>query len=192
MTNLNVSKMLHIYFFVFSSLHLTLQQEDRIYWSEKQKLTWFDFLGNSMDKTELAAYTISGISFSPVVKGDSLILSVVCYFDRNNSTVKPECLTSHILNHEQKHFDLTEIYARKLRKSILEYKFNKQTLKVDLANLFNKALDELDKEQDIYDAETRHSKEKEEQLKWDQKIKDQLKYLQNYSDSKIKTVITIQ
>ena len=192
MSNFILIKIINIYLIFFACLNVYCQQPDKILWTEKQKLTWDDFLGSSANESKTSATTSSGISYTPIIKADSLTLLVECYFEKKESFVKPECLTAHILNHEQKHFDMTEIFARKLRKSFLEYKFNRRTLKVDLTNMFNKILDELDTKQDLYDAETWHSKEKEEQLRWDKKIQNELKSLEKYSDSKIKTTMKIE
>ena len=40
--------------------------------------------------------------------------------------------TDYILRHEQGHFDIAEIFARKLNKKMSEYKFNKTTYQKDL------------------------------------------------------------
>ena len=45
--------------------------------------------------------------------------------------------TDYILKHEQGHFDIAEIFARKLNKKMSEYKFNKTTYKTDLKNIYD-------------------------------------------------------
>jgi len=47
--------------------------------------------------------------------------------------------TDYLLNHEQRHFDIAEIFARKLRKELEEYTFNKNNLK-EIENLYKKYL----------------------------------------------------
>lgn len=84
------------------------------------------------------------------------------------------------LNHEQKHFDLNEIYARKIRRMFI--------LNCTLKNINNISdsidtyLDECERQQDIYDKETAHSVITEMQKKWDVKIQKMLVELDNYKE----------
>ena len=82
--------------------------------------------------------------------------------------------TDYILNHEQGHFDIAEIFARKLNKKMSEYQFNKTTYKNDLKNIYDGITTEKEVFQDQYDKETDHSRKKEQQAEWLKKIEKML------------------
>lgn len=85
----------------------------------------------------------------------------------------------YALNHEQRHFDITEVYARKATAAFKEYKYNRKTVKDDINRIFNSFLEEQYKVQLLYDKETKHSLNISKQKEWDAKID---KWLQEYEN----------
>ena len=85
--------------------------------------------------------------------------------------------------HEQGHFDLAELFARKLRKAYAEYKFNAQTVGKDIDNLFILNRKERTNMDILYDKETDFSRNRKQQLFWNKKIKDELDNLLRYTSS---------
>ena len=79
------------------------------------------------------------------------------------------------LIHEQRHFDIVEIYARKFNN---EYSDEKIRAKVNQDALQFKRFHEMEKEineiQARYDKETNHSQNRLEQVRWNEWIKKQL------------------
>lgn len=71
------------------------------------------------------------------------------------------------------HWDISEIYARKLRTALSKYRPRK-SYKTDLNEIFQKIESERRKLQKQYDRETNHGINKEEQARWYIKIKEQL------------------
>jgi len=86
-----------------------------------------------------------------------------------------------LLLHEQKHFDLTEVYARKIRKQYASIKNPCNYELDDLAEIYNVYLEELQVMQNQYDIETDHGIKKYEQKIWNEKIERALQNLSNYS-----------
>ena len=84
--------------------------------------------------------------------------------------------------HEQLHFDITELYARKFRRRISNNTFTK-----DIASELNKLYGTIDKEleqtQNKYDSETEHSINTTMQEKWSNYVKAELKKLAKYKSS---------
>lgn len=135
-----------------------------------QRLSWADFKGRpdgsgvSMAATEMRLKTNKiGMTF---------------YFKASASFIPQKSFTTtqsdNVLNHEQLHFDITELYARKINQSIQKFQgcgyveYKKVYLIYDsLCILWNK-------EQDRYDAETNHSLNEEKQCEWERKINSQL------------------
>ena len=85
--------------------------------------------------------------------------------------------------HEQGHFNIAELFARKLRKAYAVYKFNVQTVGKDIDKLF--ILNKLERtEMDMeYDKETNFSRNRKEQLLWNKKIEIELNNLTKYASS---------
>jgi hypothetical protein len=88
--------------------------------------------------------------------------------------------TDYLLNHEQIHFDMGEVFCRKMRKQYKEKPFPNSTFAQEASKLYNKILKEYNDEQKLYDKETNHSINKEKQAAWDIKVANQLKELEKF------------
>ncbi|MBK7128042.1 MAG: DUF922 domain-containing protein [Crocinitomicaceae bacterium] len=158
----------------------TERDKNYVYWDERQ-VSWDDFKGKVPSSSPYEAITWSAIRFSYGGIGDELNITVETIFDPKQSW-KTKNVNDHILNHEQRHFDITEVFARILRKDLLEKNFSKyETLDDEISKLFQTNFDDCEKMQDKYDAETDHSKNKEIQTTWDQKISHMLDSLNDWS-----------
>lgn len=145
------------------------QYETRIEWSANRKLTWDDFKGNPDKKNfpTTLALTNSGIGYESGINmfKDGKVF-VQSFFYTNLSWVVPEGRTAYVLRHEQIHFDITEIYTRKLRKDFAEAKItSKDAVKAEA--IFNKVFSEMSKRQERYDEETKRGDKKETQENWE-------------------------
>ena len=89
--------------------------------------------------------------------------------------------TDYILSHEQGHFDIAEIFARKLHKEMSKYRFNKKTYQKDLKKIYDAVTEEKTEIQNNYDRETNHSINKREQAEWLKKIKEMLEEYEEFS-----------
>jgi predicted secreted Zn-dependent protease len=105
--------------------------------------------------------------------------TITCHFSKSKSWVLHK--TDHILAHEQGHFDIAEVFARKLNKQMSSYVFNKNTYKTELRNIYQGILDEKEALQNQYDAETNHSINKEKQAEWLIKIQTMLEEYKGYA-----------
>lgn len=167
---------------------LCIQEEPVRSWQEDYKLSWTDFKGKPQNIGSAVAVTASGITFGFSIKerGSDVIgftTNVEAHFYPEQSWYKPERATNHVLGHEQLHYDITELYARKFRKEISRLQVS-NAIKKELQDLHKTILKALAQTQDAYDSETDFSRQVENQLKWQQKIDLELK---NLSDFKSKT-----
>lgn len=158
-----------------------------ISWQENKSLTWKDFKGKPKLNSHAVAETASGISFGfSVKKTNNIVVSfsteVNTYFYPENSWVNPDRATPYILGHEQLHFDITELFARKFRKDISELKVS-NSVKDQLQILYQNNQEELGVMQRQYDLETNHSKNPEIQNKWQLYIKEELNKLSKYKST---------
>ena len=61
--------------------------------------------------------------------------------------------TDYILSHEQGHFDITEIFARKLNEALQNYTFNKKTFRRDINSIYQSIVEQKEEYQKTYDEE---------------------------------------
>jgi len=147
--------------------------ENIIPWSTSRKLVWADFKASPDGTSSNAALTNAKIVFNYGHNGKILKFNVRCGFDKNKSWARIK--NDYILEHEQKHFDIAELYARKLYKALTEYQFKEKTVDKDLNAIYQKVMQEHFTTQAEYDSQTDHSLKQEEQKKWDEKIEQELK-----------------
>lgn len=169
-------------FLPFASIAQEETEEELIHWSDAQRLTWKDYKGqvdrNSGAAASTATYLGIDYNFSP----RGLTYKITCSFSKNKSWGLHK--TDYILSHEQAHFDIAEIFARKLNKKMIAYKFDRKNYKSDLRKIYEEVLNEKDEMQNKYDEETNHSINKEKQDEWLKKIRGMLVDLETYKEYK--------
>ncbi len=163
----------------FSILGLDNSQDyETIAWSPEIKLTWKDFKGEAPSNDRAAATTASGISYqfaTNSIDGEiELDYEVSTFFYPNKSWYQPNLCDSVILSHEQLHFDISELFARKMRSRLASGTFT-QNVKSEVKIIYKKILEELEEFQNLYDDQTNFSRDLEQQLIWNNKIEEALK-----------------
>lgn len=153
-------------------------------WRESYKLSWSDFKGEPNYEVSASAITAYGISFRfSITEKDAHIMSftteVLCHFYPEKSWYKPDERSDTLLKHEQLHFDITELHARKLRYAIAELKVSK-SLKKELKTLNNRVNKALTAMQKRYDDETNYSRNDESQIKWQTFVSEELEKLSQF------------
>lgn len=96
---------------------------DSIAWSAKRALVWSDYGGRPEVTSPAAAMTVYRLSYEDQCALDRYSFSVTSLFQPAQSWVKTSAITSAdsgrgLLIHEQGHFDLSEVGARKLRRAL--------------------------------------------------------------------------
>jgi len=159
------------------SVSVFAQEEEVIPWSAERKLQWSDFKGTYLKTEWAAATTASGISYSfkTFEKDDQWYLDfkVNCEFFPQKSWYQPKLCDSLILSHEQLHFDIAELHARKMRKRIASTTFTKN-VKKEVREIYKDILKELMIFQNKYDRETNFSRDRPKQLLWNKMIAEAL------------------
>ncbi len=145
------------------------------------KLVWTDFTGKIDQGSSMNAYTyynlstkISSIQFL----GDSVLMQgfeVIVELDPNKTWAKPDRLSDKLLEHEQGHFNLGILCMKEIVEKYKQTRFTKNNYSTQIRNL----LDEVSKKyKDLgtkYDEETNHSKNLEQQIKWNNFFTEQFK-----------------
>lgn len=156
------------------------KNEGLINWNSVHRLTWNDYKGKPDPESGAAATTTSYLGIEYNFVNNNITYKISCLFSQGKSWGLHK--TDHILGHEQGHFDITEIFARKLNKKTGEYKFNKNTYQQDLQKIYKDIIDEKETVQSQYDNETDYSRNKDKQAEWLKKIAKMLDDLKDYDD----------
>ncbi|MBC7828184.1 MAG: DUF922 domain-containing protein [Chitinophagaceae bacterium] len=162
------------------SMLLSTTQANLIEWSADRKLTWKDFKASPDKNSTNAALTSSSINIEFGFSNSGLKHNIKCRFDQNLSWGRIK--NDYILAHEQGHFDIAEIHARKLHKALKTYKFNSRTVSKDVNGIYVGIMKEHHSYQSLYDAETDFSRNPEKQNYWHDKIGQTLDSLQNFAN----------
>ncbi len=157
---------------------VSAQEYSTIIWNTSEKLTWENFKGKIPENSRAAATTASGVTYkysAQKVDGKLKVkFNVSAYFYPQKSWYNPSVCDSLILSHEQLHFDISELYARKLKAKLDATTFTHGSLKKEVKSIYNAVMKELNNFQNLYDKETNFSRNIEEQLRWNKKIKKTL------------------
>ena len=174
--------------FLFSFLLLglfQLQAQEKLEWTE-EKLTWKDFEAKPNRQSQFLANTNSGFSytwgFGMQASKPIFTYEVHAYFYPEQSWVKKGKETPTLLAHEQLHFDISELYARKMRKWLSA--FQPKTIneaKIELKKIHTQVEAERVKMQKAYDKETNHGVLPEEQKRWQKEVNQALELLAEFS-----------
>ena len=160
------------------SMLLSSTQANLIEWSPDRKLTWKDFKAMPDKNSTNAALTSSSINIEFGYSNSALKYNIKCRFDQNLSWGRIK--NDYILSHEQGHFDIAEIHARKLNKLLKAYKFNNRTISKDVNKIYDTVMKEHHAFQSQYDLETNYSRDPAQQNVWKDKIEEKLQDLEEY------------
>lgn len=158
------------------------KNEEFLQWDPNYKLTWEDYKANPDPGSEAAATTTTYLGIEYNINRNQFTYRIQCRFSKNRSWGLHK--TNYILAHEQGHFDIAEVYARKLNREMSNYRFNKSTYQEDLKAIYQRLMEEKDAMQEMYDRETNHSINRKKQAEWQVKISDMLDAYQEYAQYK--------
>lgn len=156
-----------------SGMAQTACSQDTLFWSPGYKLAWMDFKGKPGPASRHLATTFSGIAYTYRLSNKAITYKVVAFFDRNKSWKKP-AVTDEILRHEQGHFDITQIFARKLEKEFANLAAPHKITGKQLEVIAEKIIKDKNACQQLYDTETGFGRKLMEQQRWEKLIASQL------------------
>jgi hypothetical protein len=148
-------------------------------WTGRRPLTWADFQGQLPRESPAAAETAYTLLHGVRCTGAAFEFRVVAAFRPDHSWVRPDILkrptdSARALRHEQTHFDLTEVHARRLRRYFTELVAPCRTSNSDLSDVAERYVRDEANAQAQYDGETDHGRKAAEQLRWDKEVDGQL------------------
>ncbi len=149
-------------------------------WSENRPLAWADYQGTPDASSSSAASTSTLVQVQYGFKNQTVDFHIRCCFSPTRSWGLHK--DDYILSHEQGHFDISELFARKLCSKLRDYSFNPSTYQKDLDRIYNSVMKERQEMQDQYDRETNHSIDRTAQAAWKKKIAGLLRDFSAYAN----------
>jgi len=161
---------------IFCSSHLD-SACDLIYWDENRPLVWSDFKGIPDSLVLINGRLPSAVSttYIEVQLDSSGNYYVNTIFEQSESWVTNK--SEMLLSHEQGHFDLTEIYSRKLRKLILD---SLNSPSFDINRAYIESIDSMDYVHNLYDKQTAYGSIDVMNKNWQSVIYNRLIELNDY------------
>ncbi|WP_379969461.1 hypothetical protein [Epilithonimonas sp. UC225_85] len=154
--------------------------QDKIFWNENRKLVWSDFQSQTKPNTSrAAATTFCGISYllnSPTKKFTDKQVKIESFFIPSKSWAHPEHKTDLVLMHEQSHFDIAELFARRFRKRISDKTLDAKSLQ----KYYDEIYDGYKDYQQDYEQVTQNGRIREKQFEYSQKISKEIEELSDF------------
>ena len=150
-----------------------ISSDPNLVWTyeEHPVLSWDDFRGVPPDGSNRAASVNSGLSYSFKNTYENGILKDLDiqvksgFYPELSWKMDLKESSKDLLAHEQLHWDITNLFALKLRAAYKKYRPVKN-IKKEVAFIFNKFEKDRAAMQAQYDRDTKHGLDKEAQLKW--------------------------
>ncbi|MEO1053836.1 MAG: DUF922 domain-containing protein [Bacteroidota bacterium] len=177
-----------VIFFILTFFCLvSLAQEqsiDTVFWNSDIRLRQSDFLASpdtsSVELKDKKAVSSVEIVASGFWEQGLPNFTVRALFLRYESWFIETLYIDRILDHEQLHFDITELYARKIRCKIRELR----RMKCKEVKIYISAIQELLEERLVfdknYDRLTNHGRNFDVQMSWNENVKKELESLEKY------------
>jgi hypothetical protein len=163
------------------------ESKGQIEWNEYYDLTWEDFQGSPTVESIGDAGTVVLIKARPFFIKDQIQYEVEALFSREKSWSRGK--SDALLKHEQLHFDIAELYARKIRRMIIEMRERGVKDIREYNAAIRELLEKSNEADQRYDLETLHGALLKKQAIWEKKVQEQLMGLKDYK--KRKRIITV-
>lgn len=151
---------------------------DQVAYRPDRPLHIDDFKGKP-DKLSVAlAATYSGFALQYELSGDygsrKAIVTLLPYFDKTKSWMKPAGKNAYVLQHEQLHFDIAALKTYALAAAIRSSKCNSSNFRETVERLQKQYSKETEELQAAYDEATAHGTLKGPQRQWEERIRAEL------------------
>ena len=141
---------------------------EQIDWRQRRALNWNDFKGKPVESAPNAALTSTSILINYKYGSNGFSYSLQCVFYPGTSWTKVS--SSRILAHEQGHFDITQLFTRKMHQALAAYQPRDGKVEEDVMKIYKEVAAQQAAYQKQSDADTNFSRLYDEQEKWEEKI----------------------
>jgi len=155
-------------------------EDSLIVWLEDYKLSWSDFKGKA-PKNETAESTLIYVKIKTKGewKDDMPNYKVYTYFDPFKSWTL-DSVSTLLISHEQLHFDIAELYSRKIRKVIGKLRNSRENNPDVYVEEINRIMQEYAVYQEEYDNQTKHGTSIKKQEEFNTLIRKELESFEEY------------
>jgi len=147
-------------------------------WNEFYEISWENFKGNPDVNSKADAATSVAILAKPYISGKKINYTVYALFNQNKSWARNT--NDRLLEHEKLHFDIAELYARKIRKKVAQLQKSNETEIGTYKKAVHQLLEESNQADLKYDLETLHGALKQKQEKWAAQLEKELVELEEF------------
>jgi len=170
-----------------TSVQQQISKDGGIVWDRARPIRWIDFEGTAPETGAEGAQTGYSLLYGVTCTGAAFDYDVSAVFLPRRSWVRALVLADpdearRTLRHEQTHFDITEVHARRLRKALHDIydpcRNGRAEVSVDAERVIAAEADA----QVRYDDETRHGLEAPRQRAWDRDVAGWLSELDAYAE----------
>jgi len=152
--------------------------EQSFRWHSARQLNWDDFKGpvRAGSGARTAAETSCGIAVETSLVVNSGIARVFVFntFDKRGSWVRAGKDLPGVLEHEQGHWDICELYTRRMQARFDEQQITGATLNRKVNEIYNEVSREYIERQEQYEQDTQHGMVAEQQQHWTRLIAGEL------------------
>ena len=161
--------------------------EEIIVWSATRKLDWKDFRSKPPPNTLAGALSAISHDYAVGCRDQALQLRVQTIFVPGRSWVTYRIVSSGLasrvgIRHEQIHFDLAEVYTRRIRKMFRELRDPCPRSDAELAGMVEQIIKEHWTAQRRYDTETENGQLEARQNDWEKRIAAELTALAPFAE----------
>lgn len=164
-----------------SAQYLEVDTASYIEWSEDLYLNWQDYVFMKFGREDLSGMALTSVKHSVrggIVGGEPKFEVKVLFVKNDSWTTDSTSIT--LLAHEKLHFDIAELYGRKIRKQIDElFKRGERDLKI-YNKYVRQLLADFKRFSHNYDKKTRHGRDFDEQKVWFDNVYSELDRLKLY------------
>jgi len=129
---------------------ISTQIRGQLCWSDSTQLKWSDFMGLPSPSSNLRALSTTSIECDYFFSDTCLNYKVTALFFQQDSWALDS--SKYLLEHEKMHFNLTEIYARKIRKYLSQAKGKSDFV---IRNAISSLITKMHQKQALYDKQRR-------------------------------------
>ena len=154
-------------------------------WSSRRRLVWADFRGTPASDGREGAKTAYTLFTAWKCRTDAFQFQAVAAFRPQASWVKAAIVrdsaaSRRALGHEQTHFDISEVGARRLRQYFAQLSAPCRKSDEQLGAMARRIINEEKAEQRRYDDETEHGLDARRQAEWTEATAERLAALERY------------
>lgn len=174
-----------IYAFLQSSPEVIEQQKNPdLEWQKPGQLYWTDFRAVPERGSFYHAVTATYLEETHGCSDEGKFMyDVKAVFVRNQSW-SLEKWSEQLLQHEQVHFDITEVFARHLRQYFTQLKYPCRVPEEEIQRKIAEVYRDLELMHHFYDERTQHGLQSDNQERWETFVKQRLDNLQAYQERK--------